>query len=745
MVGWWMRAAFWLIGLSLSLSAQASHGWSSDMATRWLTQPDAIWVADPSLGVDQALPSLLAADDSIRAPGLTGQAVWMRFDIHSHSQNTATYHLNNENVILAELTLFLYSADGVLLEEIILGRNQPDFAEKSSTERFHAQLTLEPEQNYHLLARLRSDTPVALALRVTSADDYPPWQRQAFATDWVLFAILATLLAFNLVLFFGRRDITQSWLVGFHALLILYVGALQGFAHHLLPADLVAWFSAHILVLNFIILILLYRFAMAFLSEGEPPPLETPRYRYGIPAVQLIGIGLALFYADRYIMPYFLLAQLLTIIPILQFSWRQVRNGYHPARLLIGALVVQVVGGGVGTLAFVGLWPVSDLALNAYVVAAIIELLFMAFAVAARLRFLEERQHIMLLTDPATGLPGRTYIEQELAEQWHRLCRRLDNPVLLLVQLNGFRTLMQLLGPGLVQRLSVQAVQHWNRGLSGLDGVVMLPSYQRAALAIFARDSFLVLVDQARQTDLQDQLSALNHLELEVDGQHFNLDSQVACFKVGSPPEALDEILRRLNVALVSGRQQGLTYQPYSLEQDTVFQRRIGIAQALPQALQARELRCHVQPVLDLHSRDVIGGEILLRWKSPIYGEVSPAEFIPLAEQMNRVSELTRFVLTEVDHWQQAPESPAVAAVGQPVGARSDHRGGWPRPDVRSGGHWPDTTAAQGGDHRNHADGAGRSVPGNAGPAARRRRHPVDRRFRNRLFLPGLLKPHPAG
>ncbi|PTY38510.1 hypothetical protein BGP77_12450 [Saccharospirillum sp. MSK14-1] len=659
MAAWSKQALAWLLGLALSGPVLAGHQLSADMPSRWLTEPDATWVADPSLGPEQAWLALSAADNTTTPPGLTGKAVWLLFDIENTDEGLQRYYLSNENVILAELDLYLLSPDGDILETLPLGRNQPNYARLAADERFNAPILLEGQQHYHLMARLKSDTPIALAVRITPDIRWESLQRKHFAIDWSMFAVLATLLAFNLVLLFGRLDSTQGWLVSFHALLILYVGSLQGFGYQFLPASMVSWFSNHILALNFIIQLLLYRFALAFLSQGDPAPPKTIRFRYGIPFIQLIGVAASLTWPDRVVLPFYILAQLLVVVPVFWFAWRQERAGYHPARLLIAALFVQVVGGSVGTLAYSGLWPVSDLALNAFFISALLELLLMAFAVAARLRFLEERQHILLLTDTATGLPGRPYIDQELSEHWQKLCNDASEPVVLLVQLNGFRTLLQLLGPGLVQRLSVQAMQYWNQGLNQLPGVERLPGYRHASLAVFSHDSFLVLVDQQRQPDLKARLAALSHLDLEVDGQSFELESQVACFHVGSQPEALDEILRRLNVALVSGHQQGIPFQSYSLEQDTVFQRRIGLAQALPQALQAGELSCHVQPVIDLNTGEVTGGEILLRWKSPVFGDVSPAEFIPLAEQMNRVSALTRYVLAEVDRWQSDPQSPS--------------------------------------------------------------------------------------
>ena len=65
----------------------------------------------------------------------------------------------------------------------------------------------------------------------------------------------------------------------------------------------------------------------------------------------------------------------------------------------------------------------------------------------------------------------------------------------------------------------------------------------------------------------------------------------------------------------------------------------------LPAALAANEFRLVVQPQLDLATGQVCGGEVLIRWRSPIHGDVSPAEFIPLAEHTGFILELGDWIL----------------------------------------------------------------------------------------------------
>jgi EAL domain-containing protein (putative c-di-GMP-specific phosphodiesterase class I) len=74
-------------------------------------------------------------------------------------------------------------------------------------------------------------------------------------------------------------------------------------------------------------------------------------------------------------------------------------------------------------------------------------------------------------------------------------------------------------------------------------------------------------------------------------------------------------------------------------------------------ALVREELRIHYQPQIELASGRLVGTEALLRWHNPELGEVSPAEFIPIAEQTGLIMNIGEYVISEalaqLAHWQQ--------------------------------------------------------------------------------------------
>ena len=116
------------------------------------------------------------------------------------------------------------------------------------------------------------------------------------------------------------------------------------------------------------------------------------------------------------------------------------------------------------------------------------------------------------------------------------------------------------------------------------------------------------------------------------------------------------ELTHRAELALRDAAQKGpgtiVTYEQAidSLSSDQQFIRR-----ELPRALSARELELHFQPIVAAHGGRIVGVEALLRWKHPSRGQIPPATFIPVAEQMGLMDTLGAFVLrralTEAQRW----------------------------------------------------------------------------------------------
>lgn len=643
-----------IVGLAVSATLCAEQKWSAKMTDRWLPGADAVWLAAPEVDVQRAYTALTGPTDLTSPPAVSRKAVWLLYNIETNDQDhPQRYVLTNENVTLAKLNVFAFNAAGNLLQSLSLGMSQPDLADKAAVRRHQGTLALQPNQNYHLLLRLHSDTPLGVAIRVSPEDRLEALNQTRYARDWAMLVIVIAMFLFNAALFFGHGDRAYRWFMVFHLVIGLYFAGLTGFGHLVLPVGLMQFLAGKILAMNFVLLFLLYAFTLSFLSREIPlPAAEKPWFRWGLPSLHGLGFLLSLTLPDYYLLSAFTLIQVLTVIPMLAFAWHLARAGYDPAYFLLASILVQVVGGAVGTAAFTGLIPANEISLNAFFASTVVELLLMSFAVSSRIRFLETRQRNVLLQDTATHLPNRAYFNRVLEPNWSLEKIRLGNPAVAVIKLTGFKHIIQLMGPSMALRVWVEVVGQWNDFLRQKSWVHPMPHFQgAAALALWEEDSFLALIDRSRVDTLAQDFAGMRLVQSKLDDHPFEIEATIAVYDVPSENVPLDELMRKLDVAMVTAKRTRHFVQRFTEQQDADFQRQNQLTRAFRTTLDKQLLEPYVQPVLDLASGHIVGGEILMRWTDPVFGPISPGEFIPLAEKMNWVSQMTQQVLTKTAAW----------------------------------------------------------------------------------------------
>jgi PAS domain S-box-containing protein/diguanylate cyclase (GGDEF)-like protein len=237
------------------------------------------------------------------------------------------------------------------------------------------------------------------------------------------------------------------------------------------------------------------------------------------------------------------------------------------------------------------------------------------------------------LTDPVTGLPNRAALVRRLgAVQREQLSSRF---ALALIGVDGLTD--DLLTPGTEATVLRAVTSRLTRALRGEDW-----------LARGKDGDFVVLVDGSiadAEIVAARLVSAVG--PLRTPGGILRL---TAAAGVTALSEDVDtgEALRHGDLALRSARADGPgSVHRYDdalrLEQD----RRCALRTDLDGALARGELRLVFQPVVDVVLQRTVSVEALLRWRHPVFGDVSPVEFVPLAEESGLITDLGRWVLRE--------------------------------------------------------------------------------------------------
>jgi diguanylate cyclase (GGDEF)-like protein/PAS domain S-box-containing protein len=129
-------------------------------------------------------------------------------------------------------------------------------------------------------------------------------------------------------------------------------------------------------------------------------------------------------------------------------------------------------------------------------------------------------------------------------------------------------------------------------------------------------------------------------------GHHLSTDASIGIALAPQDGTDLDQLIKNADLAMYAAKAEGRrTHRFFEPAMDARAKARLTMEQDLRQAMVDGGFEIHYQPLLDLHSNEVTGCEALLRWRHPERGMVSPAEFIPLAEDTGLINELGDWVL----------------------------------------------------------------------------------------------------
>jgi EAL domain-containing protein (putative c-di-GMP-specific phosphodiesterase class I) len=141
--------------------------------------------------------------------------------------------------------------------------------------------------------------------------------------------------------------------------------------------------------------------------------------------------------------------------------------------------------------------------------------------------------------------------------------------------------------------------------------------------------------------------------------------------------KSAQELLRNADVAMYRAKESGKNnYQFYVADMTAKINERMALENDLRTALERGEFSLHYQPIADCRSGRILGMEALLRWKHPVRGMISPAVFIPLAEETGLILPIGEWVLREAcdqcRRWQQQGFASLYVAVN--LSARQFHQ-----------------------------------------------------------------------
>ena len=264
--------------------------------------------------------------------------------------------------------------------------------------------------------------------------------------------------------------------------------------------------------------------------------------------------------------------------------------------------------------------------------------------ITARKKFESEIEQLAFF-DPLTGLPNRRRFKDRLECAVAQALRREAAGALLYVDLDHFKKINDTLGHGAGDSLLIEASERVHNLLRKDDLVARLGGDEFVVLLNGLSLDHSECVAQA-QTVARKILSELARpFVVADDALYITATIGIAAFP--EHHDNVDQLIKMADSAMYRGKVDGRnTVFFYDPELLAAAQERLNIENALRTAVERNELCLHYQPQTDQHGM-VIGAEALMRWNHPVLGQVSPARFIPIAEESGLISHIGLWAIRE--------------------------------------------------------------------------------------------------
>ncbi|MBZ9558415.1 MULTISPECIES: EAL domain-containing protein [unclassified Modicisalibacter] len=278
------------------------------------------------------------------------------------------------------------------------------------------------------------------------------------------------------------------------------------------------------------------------------------------------------------------------------------------------------------------------------------------------LRENEERVRRLAYYDALTQLPNRRLLEDRLSLAIRHAHRQTQRLAVIFIDLDHFKQVNDSLGHAAGDELLMQVARRLSAHLREDD-----------SLARLGGDEFIALLPEI---DTPEEAACVARRLIEAIRAPFrfgNREFRVGCsLGISLYPDddtSVEGLLHHADAAMYRAKQEGRnTYRLFRADMHAHDDRRLALESALRETLETGAgLDVHYQPLFDRDTGRLCSAEALMRWRHPAFGDLSPTEFIPLAERSGLILPLGEYLLHRVVEqlrvWRSAGFDPVPVAV----------------------------------------------------------------------------------
>jgi diguanylate cyclase (GGDEF)-like protein/PAS domain S-box-containing protein len=251
----------------------------------------------------------------------------------------------------------------------------------------------------------------------------------------------------------------------------------------------------------------------------------------------------------------------------------------------------------------------------------------------------EQRISYMASHDALTTLPNRALLQDRIEQTLVHNHRRKLKAAVLFIDLDKFKIINDTLGHDIGDGLLQAAAARLVAGVRGEDTV-----------ARQGGDEFIILLSHINSPEdagiISHKLQSALAEPFLIKGKELHIGASIGIAIYPDDGENMETLMKNSDIAMYHAKESGRgNYQYFSSKLNEQAAEKQALNNDLRHAIERNELFLAYQPVIDMLSGNITGMEVLLRWKHPEHGLVSPVKFIPLAEESGQILSIGDWVL----------------------------------------------------------------------------------------------------
>ena len=594
---------------------------------------------------------------------LADQSYWIKLTLHypiqkkllpfTSTANSTKTKYNNGNSTVAPIILMaehsmlqvfdvyrldsLTSATKIFSKEIKLEHNLQQVYP-------HTPLPLTPFGHSEFLIHVKNSGPPNIPLLMFTQDNFDQRLMLSQMVYGAFIGILLIMAVYNLVLFFAAKDKVYLLYISYLLSAFVVLSSLTGYGYFVFSNNIMLWLNQHLIFFDFVLTISLLLFTVYFLRYNQ---LNHWAYKASMVFVAILAsLAIYILFLDELaqtkiffsLQPLFYIVSLYLIISRLKrdFSW---------ARFYFISWLPLLVGAFIQPMVLLNQLEYSFLTRNAFLFAVMIEVTFMAFALAERIRRNEKEKLNMIAYHQSNRLPRKTNLD-------HRIKQLLENGIdsltIVVIKPEQFSKIELYID----EKTRIQFFQRLNRKLSSLfrfNDAVLSITDQNEKLCFLENNSLaLVINNKLNQQDIALMVQSIQDTASEVfylKELKLPLSAYVGLATYPEHGGSSDTLVNNASQAAQNAELCQSKWGYYTIRNSELVSSSMQLAIDLQQTILQQGFEIFHQPQIDLKTNKVCSSECLIRWNHPTLGYVSPVVFIPIAEDFGLMPKLTLWII----------------------------------------------------------------------------------------------------